>query len=83
MDSKIIRNHISPKMIKRLGLSYKQKKDPYPLITISGDPILYRDRMIYLETGLVELEIEGRSVIISFDVLPLRKDKTVLRMLFL
>ena len=52
-------------------------------MTISGDPILYRDKMIYFETGLVELEIEGRNIVISFDILPLKKDKAVLRILFL
>ena len=83
MDSGVIRNYISLKAIKRLGLPYKQKRDLYPLMTISGDLILYRNRMIYLETGLVKLEIKGRSVVISFDVLLLGKDKAVLGMPFL
>ena len=52
-------------------------------MTISGDPILYGDGMIYLEIGPVELEIEGRSIVTSFDVLLLKKDKAVLGMLFL
>ena len=39
--------------------------------------------MIYLETGLVGLEIEGRYVVVSFDVLLLGKDKAVLGMPFL
>ena len=52
-------------------------------MTISGDPILYRDGMIYFETKLVELEVKGRHIIISFDVLLLGKDKAVLGMLFL
>ena len=52
-------------------------------MTILGDPILYRDGIIYLETGLVELEIKGRNIVTSFDVLLLRKDKAVLGMPFL
>ena len=52
-------------------------------MTILGDPILYRDGIIYLKTGLVELEIEGRSVVISFNILPLGKDKAILGMPFL
>ena len=83
MDSGVIKNYISLKAIKRLGLFYRQKRDLYPLVTISGDLILYGDRMIYFETGLVELEIKGRSVITSFNVLLLGKDKAVLGMLFL
>ena len=83
MDSGIIRNYMSPKAIKRLGLFYRQKKNLYPLITILGDPILYKDKMIYLETGLMELEIKGRYVVVSFDMLLLGKDKAVLGMPFL
>jgi len=52
-------------------------------VTISGNLILYGDGIIYLKTGLVELEIEGRNIIISFNVLLLGKDKAVLGMLFL
>ena len=83
LDSKAIKNHILPKAVKRLGLSYRQKKDLYPLVTILRDLILYRNRIIYLETGLVRLEIKGRHVVISFNILLLKKDKAVLGMLFL
>ncbi len=83
MDSGVIRNYILLKAIKRLRLPYRQKENLYPLVTISGDPILYRDGIIYLETGLIELEIKGRHIIMSFDVLLLKKDKAVLGMLFL
>ena len=83
MDSGVIRNYISLKVIKRLGLSYRQKRNLYPLVTILEDPILYKDRMIYLKTGLVKLEIKGRNVVTSFNMLPLGKDKAVLGMLFL
>jgi len=52
-------------------------------VTISGDLILYKNGMIYFKTGLVELEIKGRNVVISFDVLLLGKDKAVLGTPFL
>ena len=74
---------MSLKAIKRLGLSYRQKRDLYPLVTILGDLILYKNRIIYLKTGLIKLEIKGRNVVTSFNVLPLRKDKVVLGMPFL
>jgi len=74
---------MSLKAIKRLGLSYRQKRDLYPLVTISGDLILYRDRMIYFKTGLVKLEVKGRYVVMSFNVLLLGKNKVVLKMPFL
>ena len=83
LDSGVMRNYISLRIVKRLRLFYRQKRDPYPLVIISGDLILYGNGIIYLETGLVELEIKGRNVVIFFDVLPLGKDKAVLGMLFL
>ena len=36
-----------------------------------------------MEMGLVKVEIKGRKIIISFNILPLGKDKAVLGMLFL
>jgi hypothetical protein len=53
VDNKVIRNHITPKVVEWLGLLYKQKLESYTLITILGDPVLYKDRIINLETGLV------------------------------
>jgi hypothetical protein len=53
MDSKVIRNHITPKVIEWLGLPHRQKLEPYTLVTISGDLVLYKDKIINLETGPV------------------------------
>ena len=39
--------------------------------------------MIYFKIKLMELEIEGRYIIIFFNMLPLGKDKAVLGMPFL
>ena len=52
-------------------------------MTISGDLILYKDGIIYLEIRLVGLEIEGRHIIMSFNVLLLGKNKAVLGIPFL
>jgi hypothetical protein len=53
VDSKVIRNHIAPKVVEWLGLLYRQKLEPYTLVTILGDLVLYKDKMINLEIGLV------------------------------
>jgi len=83
VDSGAIRNHMSPAAIKRMGLPYRQKENLYPLVTISGDLILYENGMIHLKTGLVEIKIKGQKVVVLFNILPLGKDKAVLGMLFL
>jgi len=66
-----------------MKLPYRQKENLYPLITISGDPILYRNGMIHFKTRLVKIEIKRQKVVVSFNILPLGKDKAVLKMLFL
>ena len=53
------------------------------LITISGNFILYKDGMIHFKTKPVQLNIEGRMIITSFNVLLLGKNEAVLRMPFL
>ncbi len=44
---------------------------------------MYKDGVIYFETGLVELEFEGKYIIILFNMLLLGKDEAVLGMPFL
>jgi len=58
VDNKAIRNHMSPTAIKKIKLLYRQKENPYPLVIISGDLILYRNGMIHFKTGPVEIEIK-------------------------
>jgi hypothetical protein len=53
VDSGVIRNHIIPKIVEQLGLLYRQKLKPYALVMILGDLVLYKDKIINLETGLV------------------------------
>ena len=72
-----------PAAIRRIKLPYRQKKNPYLLVMISGNPILYKNGIIYFKTGPVKLEIKGQKVAVLFDVLPLSKDKAVLGMPFL
>ena len=47
---------------------------------ILGDPISYKNKIIYIKTKPVELKIKGRIVIINFNILLLEKDEVVLKM---
>jgi len=47
---------------------------------ILGDLINYRGGIINLEIGLVIIKIEGKEVIMNFDILLLGNDKVVLGM---
>ena len=46
VNSRVIRNHILLLVVNRLKILYKEKEKPYPLVTISGDLIIYGDRII-------------------------------------
>ena len=67
MDNGVIRNHISPTAIRKMELFYRQKENLYPLVTILGNPILYRDSIIYFKTELIKVIIKGQEVVISFN----------------
>ena len=69
--------------IERMGLPHRQKENLYPLVTISGDLILYGNNIIHFKTGPVEIEIKKWKVVVLFDILLLGKDKAVLKILFL
>jgi len=66
-----------------MGLPYRQKGNPYSLVIISGDPILYRNSIIHFKTGPVEIKIKKWKAVVLFNVLLLGKDKAVLGILFL
>ena len=51
VDSRAIKNHITLKVIERLKIPYREKEKPYSLVTISGEPVLYKDGIINLKTG--------------------------------
>jgi hypothetical protein len=69
VDNRVIRNHITPKIIKWLGLLYRQKLKPYTLVTILGDLVLYKDRIINLKIGPVQVNIKKRDIIVNFNIL--------------
>src|SRR6266567_3574047 len=83
VDSRATRNYILLIVVKRIGLLYRDKENPYLLVTILGDLILYRDSIIQIEIRPVKVKIKRRKIIISFNILPLGKNKAVLKILFL
>ena len=69
--------------VKRMGIPYRQKEVPYPLVIISGDLITYRDSIIWLKTGPLSIKLKGQIIEVFFDILPLRNNEAVLEMPFL
>jgi len=62
-------------------MTYRQKEHLYPLVIILRDLINYRGGVINIETELTIIRIEGKEIIISFNILLLGNDKAVLGML--
>ena len=53
VDSRVTRNYIAPQIAEQLGILYREKEYLYLLITILGEPVLYRDSIINLKTRLI------------------------------
>jgi len=60
---------------------YRQKEYLYLLVIILINLINYRGGVINMEIELIIIRIKGKEIIISFDILLLGNNKTVLRML--
>ena len=46
VNRKVIKNYVLLLAVKRIGLLYRDKENLYLLVTISGDLIIYGDRII-------------------------------------
>jgi hypothetical protein len=58
VNSKVIKNHIAFNIVEWLGLLYRQKLESYTLVTILGDLVLYKNRIINLEIKPVEVSVK-------------------------
>ena len=59
VDSGVTRNYIILKVVERLRIPYKEKKKPYLLVIISGEPVLYKNSIINLKTEPIQVNIKG------------------------
>jgi len=61
-------------------MTYWQKKNLYLLVIILKDLINYKEGVINIETKLIIIKIEGKEIMISFNILLLGYNKVVLGM---
>ena len=50
MDSRVTKNYILLKIVKKLKIPYKLKESLYLLVIILRDPISYKNKVIYIKT---------------------------------
>jgi hypothetical protein len=50
----------------------------YALVIILRESVLYKDKIINLKTGLVQVNIKRQDIIVNFDILLSGQDKAVL-----
>ena len=53
VNSRVTKNYIIFKIVKRLGILYREKEHLYLLVIILGESILYKNSIINLEMGLI------------------------------
>ena len=64
-----------------MGILYREKEYLYPLVIILKEPVPYKDSIINLKTGPIQVNIKGRSITVNFNILPLGTDKAVLKII--
>ena len=64
-----------------MGILYREKEHLYLLVTILGKLVLYRNSIINLKIGPIQVNIKGRSIIVNFNILLLETDKAVLKII--
>ena len=79
MDSGVIKNYILLVTAEKLKIFYKPKENLYLLVTILGNLISYKNRVIYIKTELLKLKIKRQRVVINFNILLLENNKVVLK----
>jgi len=62
-------------------MTYQQKEHLYLLVIILKDLINYKGGVINIETELIIIRIEGKKIMMSFNILPLSNNKAILKML--
>ena len=48
---------------------------------ISGEPVPYKDSIINLKIGLIQVDIKKCSIIINFNILLLEQDEVILKII--
>ena len=64
-----------------MGILYREKEYLYLLVIILKKPITYKNGIINLKVGPILVNIKGWSVIVNFNILLLRTDKVVLKII--
>ena len=64
-----------------MGILYKKKEYLYLLVTILGELVLYKNNIINLKTGPIQVNIKRWSIIVNFNILLLGIDKAVLKII--
>ena len=67
--------------MEQLEILYRKKEHLYPLIIILGKLVLYRDNIINLKIGPIQVNIKGRSITVNFNILLLEQNKAILKII--
>ena len=64
-----------------MKILYREKEYLYPLVIILEELVLYKNSIINLKIKPIQINIKGRSIIVNFNILLLRLDKAVLKII--
>jgi transposase InsO family protein len=65
------RNFIDPETVTKLGIQWKKKQVPYPIVNAEGQLFDYNDGIIDQEVDHLKVKILGKNQGVDFDIVPL------------
>src|SRR5438046_1078259 len=71
VDSGADENYIHWKLVRKLGLKLRRRKEPYILCRVEGKETSYNKEMVTQETGPITLQLNKRYRKESFDIMEL------------
>ncbi|KAF5001727.1 hypothetical protein F66182_16208, partial [Fusarium sp. NRRL 66182] len=78
VDSGAQRSFIDLEIVTELGILWKKKLSPYPLVNAEGQLFDYNDGIIDQETDHLEIFVKGKRRRVDFDIVPLGQDTDIL-----
>jgi hypothetical protein len=68
IDSGCQGNYVSPKFLRKAGISQRDKRKPYSLYTFDNQPMLANNGRIDKETGPVPVSVGSHQEMLNLDV---------------
>jgi hypothetical protein len=78
IDSGAQGNFISPNLVNKLELPWKEKDEPYRLVTVDGSSVKYQSGSVNMQTFSILFDVCGMKYMGHFDITEISKHDIIL-----